>query len=158
MSNFASGYVKYINHLEQINDAAVSCPQRMIAEVEDAYHDHLENIARNITSHHRQVRVIMLSGPSSSGKTTTAHLLRDYLTAFGANTTIVSLDDFYRPNCREGSLTMNPSRPWMKRRSRAAFWTSSPPGSSLCPPIISPWAARRGSCGAISWAPRIWSL
>lgn len=96
MSNFASGYVKYINHLEQINDAAVSCPQRMIAEVEDAYHDHLENIARNITSHHRQVRVIMLSGPSSSGKTTTAHLLRDYLTAFGANTTIVSLDDFYR--------------------------------------------------------------
>ena len=69
MSNFASGYVKYINHLEQINDAAVSCPQRMIAEVEDAYHDHLENIARNITSHHRQVRVIMLSGPSSSAKT-----------------------------------------------------------------------------------------
>ena len=83
MSNFASGYVKYINHLEQINDAAVSSPQRMIAEVEDAYHDHLENIARNITSHHRQVRVIMLSGPSSSGKTTTAHLLRDYLTAWG---------------------------------------------------------------------------
>ena len=96
MSNFASGYVKYINHLEQINDAAVSDPARMIDEVEDAYHDHLENIARNITSHHRQVRVIMLSGPSSSGKTTTAHLLRDYLTAFGANTTIVSLDDFYR--------------------------------------------------------------
>ena len=51
MSNFASGYVKYINHLEQINDAAVSDPARMIDEVEDAYHDHLENIARNITSH-----------------------------------------------------------------------------------------------------------
>ena len=51
MSNFASGYVKYINHLEQINDAAVRDPQRMIREVEDAYHDHLENIARNITSH-----------------------------------------------------------------------------------------------------------
>lgn len=53
MSNFASGYVKYINHLEQINDAAVSDPARMIDEVEDAYHDHLENIARNITSHHQ---------------------------------------------------------------------------------------------------------
>ena len=71
MSNFASGYVKYINHLEQINDAAVSDPARMIDEVEDAYHDHLENIARNITSHHQGVRVVMLSGPSSSGKTTT---------------------------------------------------------------------------------------
>lgn len=96
MSNFASGYVKYINHLEQINDAAVANPARMIAEVESAYHDHLENIARNITSHHRGVRVVMLSGPSSSGKTTTAHLLRDFLTAFGASATIVSLDDFYR--------------------------------------------------------------
>ena len=72
MSNFASGYVKYINHLEQINDAAVAQPARMIREVEDAYHDHLENIARNITGHHRNVRVIMLSGPSSTGTTTTA--------------------------------------------------------------------------------------
>ena len=36
MSNFASGYVKYINHLEQINDAAVAQPARMIREVEDA--------------------------------------------------------------------------------------------------------------------------
>lgn len=38
----------------------------------------------------------MLSGPSSSGKTTTAHLLRDYLTQYGAKSYIVSLDDFYR--------------------------------------------------------------
>jgi uridine kinase len=96
MSNFASGYIKYINHLEQINDAAVKDPASMIEEVEDSYRDHLENIARNITRHHRNVRVIMLSGPSSSGKTTTAHLLRDYLTEYGAKSTIVSLDDFYR--------------------------------------------------------------
>lgn len=95
MSNFASGYVKYINHLEQINDAAVSNPLRMIDEVEDAYHEHLRNIARNITERHRGVRVIMLAGPSSSGKTTTAKLLRDYLTEFGAKSTLVSLDDFY---------------------------------------------------------------
>ncbi len=96
MSNFASGYIKYINHLEQINDAAVRNPAGMIQEVEDSYRDHLENIARNITHHHRDVRVIMLSGPSSSGKTTTAHLLRDYLTEYGAKCSIVSLDDFYR--------------------------------------------------------------
>ena len=96
MSNFASGYVKYINHLEQINDAAVHDPLRMIGEVEEAYHDHLRNIARNITEHHRSERVIKLAGPSSSGKTTTAQLLREYLTAFGANSHLVSLDDFYR--------------------------------------------------------------
>ena len=48
MSNFASGYIKYINHLEQINDAAISHPKRMIEEVEGSYREHLRNIARNI--------------------------------------------------------------------------------------------------------------
>lgn len=95
MSNFASGYIKYINHLEQINDAAISDPARMIEEVEGSYREHLRNIARNITERRERVRVVMLSGPSSSGKTTTAHLLRDYLGDFGVRAVIISLDDFY---------------------------------------------------------------
>lgn len=95
MSNFASGYIKYINHLEQINDGAVHCPQRIIAEVEGAYHEHLKNIARNIREFHQNTRVVMLSGPSSSGKTTTAHLLQQYLTELGTAAHIISLDDFY---------------------------------------------------------------
>ena len=96
MSNFASGYIKYINHLEQINDAAVSNPERMIREVEESYHEHLCNIARNVTEHHKKVKICMLSGPSSSGKTTTAHLLKAYLAEFGVRSVIISLDDFYR--------------------------------------------------------------
>ena len=77
MSNFASGYIKYINHLEQINDAALLNPQVMIDEVEDSYHEHIENIARNIVTHYKTAKVCMLAGPSSSGKTTTAHLLQN---------------------------------------------------------------------------------
>ena len=95
MSNFASGYIKYINHLEQINDAAIANPLRMIDEVEGSYREHLRNIARNITERRTPVRIVMLSGPSSSGKTTTAHLLRDYLGDFGVRAVIISLDDFY---------------------------------------------------------------
>ena len=95
MSNFASGYIKYINHLEQINDAAISNPARMINDVEGSYREHLRNIARNITERKTPVRLVMLSGPSSSGKTTTAHLLRDYLGTFGVRAEIISLDDFY---------------------------------------------------------------
>ncbi len=95
MSNFASGYIKYINHLEQINDAAISHPARMIEEVEGSYREHLKNIGRNITERRVPVRIVMLSGPSSSGKTTTAHLLRDYLGEFGTRAVIISLDDFY---------------------------------------------------------------
>ena len=55
MSNFASGYIKYINHLEQINDAAIANPQRMIDEVEGSYREHLRNIARNLRSEERRV-------------------------------------------------------------------------------------------------------
>ena len=36
MSSFANSYFKYVNHLEQINDAALSAPERMIEEVEAA--------------------------------------------------------------------------------------------------------------------------
>jgi uridine kinase len=95
MSNFASGYIKYINHLEQINDAAVTEPQRMINEVEDSYREHLQNIARNIKAHHEKLKICMLAGPSSSGKTTTAHLLKGYLSEFGINSYIVSMDNYY---------------------------------------------------------------
>lgn len=97
MSNFASGYIKYINHLEQINDAAVSCPERMIQEVEESYNEHLQNIARNIATHRSKVKICMLSGPSSSGKTTTAHLFQKYLKDFGITAYIVSMDNYYLP-------------------------------------------------------------
>ena len=75
MSNFASGYIKYINHLEQINDGAVHDPRRMIREVEESYRRNLESIAQDVLRYHKGVRMVMLSGPSSSGKTTTAKLL-----------------------------------------------------------------------------------
>lgn len=95
MSNFASGYIKYINHLEQINDGAVQDPAHMVEEVEGAYRESLRNVARNISERKKRARIVMLSGPSSSGKTTTAHLLRDYLEGFGIKAYIISLDDFY---------------------------------------------------------------
>lgn len=95
MSNFASGYIKYINHLEQINDAALACPEKMIREVEESYCEHLQNIARNIAVHRNKVKICMLSGPSSSGKTTTAHLLHKYLGEFGITSYIVSMDNYY---------------------------------------------------------------
>ena len=96
MSNFASGYIKYINHLEQINEGALINPIRMISETEEAYNESLRNIARNIAETHRRVKIAMLSGPSSSGKTTTAHIIKHYLGEFGINAVIISMDNFYR--------------------------------------------------------------
>lgn len=96
MSNFASGYIKYINHLEQINEGALHAPERMIQEVEQSYQEHIQNIARSIAEHHQYAKIAMLSGPSSSGKTTTAHILQAYLLEFGIHSVIISLDNFYR--------------------------------------------------------------
>lgn len=95
MSSFGSSYLKYISHLEQINDAALRDPARMIAEVEASYTENLQNIARHIVTNHRSAHIVMLAGPSSSGKTTTAHLLRDHLRFFNVHAEIISLDDFY---------------------------------------------------------------
>ncbi len=95
MGSFASGYIKYVNHLEQINDAAISKPEIMIKEVEESYQDHLKSIANKIATSDKNIKVCMLAGPSSSGKTTTAHLLKKYLSDFGKNAHIVSLDNFY---------------------------------------------------------------
>lgn len=96
MSNFASGYIKYINHLEQINDGAMNDPEKMVREVEGSYQESLRNISRNICEDHKEVKIVMLSGPSSSGKTTTAHMLRYMLSTFGIHAQIISLDNFYR--------------------------------------------------------------
>ncbi|MFR1518624.1 MAG: uridine kinase [Clostridia bacterium] len=39
--------------------------------------------------------LLMVTGPSSSGKTTTAHLLAKYLSEDGYNCTVISLDNYY---------------------------------------------------------------
>ncbi len=95
MSSFASGYIKYINHLEQINDAAIANPEKMIYEVEQSYHEHLQTIANNIVTHKNDVNICMLAGPSSSGKTTTATLLCKYLNKLNKKAHLLSLDNFY---------------------------------------------------------------
>lgn len=95
MSNFASGYIKYINNVEQINESAINNPEKMINEIEESYHDHLRGIADKMLTSEHKVKICMLSGPSSSGKTTTAHLLKEYLGELGANAHIISMDDFY---------------------------------------------------------------
>lgn len=94
MSNFANSYFRYVNHLEQINVAAKTCPEKLIKQIEDAYCRNLQSVACIMAEGH--YKVMMLSGPSSSGKTTTAYMLRKELRKMGVGAAIISLDDFYR--------------------------------------------------------------
>lgn len=55
----------------------------------------LLEIARDIVDKKQKIRVILISGPSSSGKTTTCNKLSMYLRSFGMNPVMLSMDNFF---------------------------------------------------------------
>ena len=55
----------------------------------------LLNIAREIVTKKKDVKVILIAGPSSSGKTTTCKKLSMYLRSFGLEPREISMDDYF---------------------------------------------------------------
>lgn len=82
------------NRVGRINQAALEDPEGFVAACEESYHRSIYSIADSISAGEGRT-VVMLAGPSSSGKTTSAHILRDALAARGVRSHTVSLDDFY---------------------------------------------------------------
>ena len=84
----------------QLSVAAVSAavkndPAACVATEEARYREAVEAVASAIHDAKDGRRFVLLSGPSSSGKTTTAGLLKAALAAKGTVTHVISLDDFY---------------------------------------------------------------
>ncbi len=72
---------------------------REFVRVSEALHDRsIARIADEILS--RRARIIMIFGPSSSGKTTFANRLAVHLRVLGQRPHLISLDDFYRDQCQ----------------------------------------------------------
>ncbi len=76
---------------------------------ETHYEDQLSSIAEEIAKQKDKIKVILLAGPSSSGKTTTAKKLALYLRVKGLQTKKISLDDYfvdriYAPTDEDGNL------------------------------------------------------
>lgn len=80
--------------LKQINTILKNDPEKYIKECENAYRVQLEKIVNDIEKEDGRV-LVMLAGPSSSGKTTTASLIKEKLTLKGRKASVISLDDFY---------------------------------------------------------------
>lgn len=57
-------------------------------------HDLLE-LAKRIDNNKDKIKLVLLAGPSSSGKTTTSKKLAMYLKAFGFNPKYLSIDDYF---------------------------------------------------------------
>ena len=81
---------------EEIDRLARENPEGLIAGEHQRYFSDVEALARSLLTEPGPRGLVMLSGPSSSGKTTTARFLSARLREQGMDTHVVSLDDFYR--------------------------------------------------------------
>lgn len=82
------------NILSEVNGCAKNDAVRFVGACEANYNKVLEGIAEQIP-HETENRIVMLAGPSASGKTTTANKLLTRFAAKGISAYRVSLDDFY---------------------------------------------------------------
>lgn len=93
-SSYSPEYVHFTNNLADINRMAQKNPEKLVLHTDKHFHDSICKLAKKVAA--RGCQVVLLSGPSSSGKTTTAHFLADALNRLGHQTEMISLDDFYR--------------------------------------------------------------
>ncbi len=84
-----------LNCMDDINARILSDPAAFVADTEKAYRQRIEALAERIAAN-REIQIILLAGPSASGKTTSACILIDDLKDLGIHAERVSLDDFYK--------------------------------------------------------------
>jgi len=90
------GRIIGINNVVDLNNKIIgNCSSEIIRISEINQNNKLYNIAENIYNNKGSIKVVLIAGPSSSGKTTTAHKLSLYLKSKGLNPTPIGLDDYY---------------------------------------------------------------
>ena len=82
------------NKLEYINEKVTTDTKQFIKDCEKEYQSIIDKIVKKIIEEDGR-EIIMLAGPSSAGKTTTAKRLKEGLSEKGVTTYVLSLDDFY---------------------------------------------------------------
>lgn len=87
-----------------VNEKAEKLQQDFFLDCERSYQQQVETAASLCQG---EKQMILLAGPSASGKTTTAHKIAKTIIAQGRKAEVVSLDDFYRnradiPLCEDG--------------------------------------------------------
>ena len=86
-----------VRNVAELNRTIVEGKFGDLIRVNEALHEKkIAEIADQIHQRMDKVRVVLIAGPSSSGKTTTANLLVSDLSALGRRAVRISLDDFYR--------------------------------------------------------------
>lgn len=90
------GKILGVENVGALNDKVADKLIYDLIKVNEALHEKkVANIADMISSKHPKKRIILISGPSSSGKTTFAQRLSIQLRVNGLKPVIVSLDDYF---------------------------------------------------------------
>ena len=82
--------------LNDINYALRTDPKGFVKRCDNLYDNRIGKAADLVISRLKNSRVVLLAGPSSSGKTTTASRVRKALADRGVYAHMISLDDYYR--------------------------------------------------------------
>ena len=95
MMNWLNTYRRYACDINRINEMAKSDAKAFVDMTEESYRNELCQIAERILTIPAKRHIIMLSGPSSSGKTTSAQKLADEFRLKGCEVQHISMDNFY---------------------------------------------------------------
>ena len=90
------GELLNINNIGELNEAVIKRGSGEVINLAEILQDSkLISIAEEIANKKENLKVVLLSGPSSSGKTTTAKKLALYLKTLGLKPHHLSLDDYF---------------------------------------------------------------
>lgn len=87
---------EYKHYLEEINRQVLEDPDEFISSCEHRYSNQIRTYVREVIKKESDNKIIMLAGPSSSGKTTSANKMARLISRMGYNAYVISLDDFYK--------------------------------------------------------------
>ena len=91
-------WLKIMNapYLANINELVSSSKIESFIKVNElVFNDHISHVAKKIAAQ-KDVKMILISGPSSTGKTTTTKRLSTYLEALGYQAIPISVDNYYK--------------------------------------------------------------
>ena len=81
----------------QVNKTAREEPEAFMSRCDEKYEKLVEKVLQHINGNTERSKIIMLSGPSASGKTTTSLKLKQGLERRGIRAITISMDDFFLP-------------------------------------------------------------
>ena len=99
-------------------NVAARSPQELAALSEQSYRDRVKYAAEKVRL--SGTKIVMLTGPSASGKTTSAHKLAEELIRQGTYAHVVSLDNFF--SVGRSSTPACPTAPWITKTPIPWTW------------------------------------